>query len=555
MMNLVDLQDKLKNLSEQQLIQEMQMPSGQLPQFLILSEITRRQRVRDDYAMAQGREQSTVAQDAIAAAGVPQAAAQQAAGTMAPQTDLAGNSGAVPQAPMPVSQQPVMGMAGGGIVALQEGSVGRGALSGRPQLTVINGVPHARMPDGSLIPMSQLGYGGETPEDALPLPVEVMGGPVNPSYREDQMRFDDNLRPVDPLFTPGLHGPNMIGPMEAPGRQPIRIGEVDGFPQPGSLPTVLGASDATLPAAPPTATGALRDWLASNPMLEGVGGALGGLLGPGGEYMEPRPEDRRVFQPHRGPLGSGEPLTDEEVLQQIAAGVLSPEDAAAVRAGALEAMQLPMDTGTPLEIPADPSELLPPSPETPIAPGGGAGVGGVGVGTGAAQEGALSPFQQELRDMLEAREKRAEQDRWLALAQFGAALMASREPTLGGAIGEAGVPAIQTLREGREAADADRLGILSMIEQNRMQEAQMQLQRQAAAARAAAGAAGDMVDPFAFGVTSQEKNQLELFAEMAQSPSPEMRLRGEEGYRELVQRIQARSGMGASSAPMFDLRS
>jgi len=28
-MNIIDLQDKLKNLSQQQLIQEMQMPTGQ----------------------------------------------------------------------------------------------------------------------------------------------------------------------------------------------------------------------------------------------------------------------------------------------------------------------------------------------------------------------------------------------------------------------------------------------------------------------------------------------------------------------------------------------
>ena len=41
-MNIIDIQDQLKNFSEDQLINEMQMPSGNAPQFLVLSEIQRR---------------------------------------------------------------------------------------------------------------------------------------------------------------------------------------------------------------------------------------------------------------------------------------------------------------------------------------------------------------------------------------------------------------------------------------------------------------------------------------------------------------------------------
>jgi hypothetical protein len=93
-------------------------------------------------------------------------------------------------------------------------------------------------------------------------------------------------------------------------------------------------------------------------------------------------------------------------------------------------------------------------------------------------------------DMLGAREKRAEQDKWLSLAQFGLQLMSSKEPTLGGAIGEAGGPALESLRSGRQEYDADRLGLLNTLEQYRMGQAQLALQQQAARARGAAGAGG-----------------------------------------------------------------
>ena len=49
-MNIIDIQDSLKDFSENQLIKEMQMPSGNAPQFLVLSEIQRRKRVRDDFS-------------------------------------------------------------------------------------------------------------------------------------------------------------------------------------------------------------------------------------------------------------------------------------------------------------------------------------------------------------------------------------------------------------------------------------------------------------------------------------------------------------------------
>jgi hypothetical protein len=47
---------------------------------------------------------------------------------------------------------------------------------------------------------------------------------------------------------------------------------------------------------------------------------------------------------------------------------------------------------------------------------------------------------------MESAESDRRRDQWLALAQFGLQLMASERPTLGGAVGEAGAQALESLR-------------------------------------------------------------------------------------------------------------
>ena len=99
-MNIIDIQDQLKNFSEDQLINEMQMPSGNAPQFLVLSEIQRRKRVRDDFSKRQAAEQPTVAEEAIAAAGVPQSGIAGMSEAMAPKSTMVQNAvgSAMPEA-------------------------------------------------------------------------------------------------------------------------------------------------------------------------------------------------------------------------------------------------------------------------------------------------------------------------------------------------------------------------------------------------------------------------------------------------------------------------
>ena len=87
-MNIIDIQDQLKNFSEQQLVSEMQSPTGSAPQFLVLSEIKRRKRVRDDFAKREAAQQPTVAQEAVASAGVPQSGISGMAEAMAPKSTM-----------------------------------------------------------------------------------------------------------------------------------------------------------------------------------------------------------------------------------------------------------------------------------------------------------------------------------------------------------------------------------------------------------------------------------------------------------------------------------
>ena len=84
MMNVLQVQDNLKNFSQDQLIKEMQQPSGNTPQFLVLSELNRRKRVKGDFEARQASTQQTVAQDAVASAGVPQEGMMGMSEAMAP---------------------------------------------------------------------------------------------------------------------------------------------------------------------------------------------------------------------------------------------------------------------------------------------------------------------------------------------------------------------------------------------------------------------------------------------------------------------------------------
>ena len=90
-MNLIDIEDRLKDLSDQQLMQQMQRPDGMAPQFLVMSELKRRKEMR---GRAPTQPDTSTVKDDLLGQGIASAMPQQP----------------MPQQPMPqqpMSQQPM----------------------------------------------------------------------------------------------------------------------------------------------------------------------------------------------------------------------------------------------------------------------------------------------------------------------------------------------------------------------------------------------------------------------------------------------------------------
>jgi hypothetical protein len=117
-MNILDIQDKLKGLSQDQLAQEMQMPTGAVPQFLVLGEMNRRQSMRQSMQQ-QGAGAQTVAQELLNGAGVPSEGMSDMGRSMAPKSSIAQNTGigSLPQQAPPSQQAGIESLAATGMYA------------------------------------------------------------------------------------------------------------------------------------------------------------------------------------------------------------------------------------------------------------------------------------------------------------------------------------------------------------------------------------------------------------------------------------------------------
>jgi len=94
------------------------------------------------------------------------------------------------------------------------------------------------------------------------------------------------------------------------------------------------------------------------------------------------------------------------------------------------------------------------APDTPRNPPGGGG------GSGSGSSGGATSYEQAITDAIARADKRATQDKWLALAQAGMALMASKQPTLGGALGEAGASGLAAFRQSRDEAEKTKMDLM-----------------------------------------------------------------------------------------------
>lgn len=142
-MNILEIEDIIKGLPDQSLMQEAQAPSGQMPQFLVVSEIQRRADMRKRFQnqqqeMPQGTIAEQILQGGIASMGNQQPIQPMPPQGMPPQGMPPQGMPPMPQQGMPMQQQPPMmppmsppmsppmmppaqGMAAGGVVRMREG--------------------------------------------------------------------------------------------------------------------------------------------------------------------------------------------------------------------------------------------------------------------------------------------------------------------------------------------------------------------------------------------------------------------------------------------------
>lgn len=367
-MNLFELQERLKDFSQDQLVREMQAPTGTAPQYLVLSELQRRQRMMAEEQAQMQTPQTTVAEDAIAAAGVPQGGLADMAQAMAPQTDMEMNT----------AVQPVERMAEGGVVRMQPGGLA--------------------------------GISRDIRDFSPRLPEEIAG-----VRREDFMLLSPEEQADIIQFEDPTAGMRERGAEVFPEYDPQRTGQ--GF----LIETLTPGMAAEVRASVAAAREAEAEDLAEEP---------------------PVVPEEEVFD-----LSPGITLDSDPGLSF--GDQFPPVD---VRRASDEVLGFgditPTGAEIPLALPRGAEEEEPPAPRT-------------GGGGGAAAPAGDDAFNQ---------------DKWLALAQAGLSLMSSQQPTIGGAIGEAGLAGITALRTARgerderiaaQQARADRLAAAARTDRDR----------------------------------------------------------------------------------------
>jgi len=597
-MNIIDLQERLKDLPEQSLMQEMQTPTGTAPQFLVLSELKRRKRMRDEYQRQQAQGMKTVAEEAITAAGMPQEGIMGISQAMAPRSAIAQDTGVndmmqaeATRAPQP-QEMPVQGMYDGGYVRkMQVGGfpdsqslVGYSqqnfssilasdptvrAMAERMGVTVdeyiaslppetrarsIERLLASREPQGvrtDVFDATQpvLSQVSTNVEDFLPAGVSeadreqgyssflqqmnLSDAPENEAmYRGMMQRQAENaLLPTDADLDANYRASLTEEPRfrQAPYEQFPEAGGLASPPQslyppvpvgnpiPGEEPSYYTPPDRPQPMSPMERLRAETEYMrsgeglraynqfrgvenvmtpeemavaqerqqgidAATDFLSDVGetaadygvGATAGLYGLGADTLAniatyfPGAEGLVVGAREQAAIANEDfrrrVLGEGDEASMDAAASASSAEAPRTQADGLSYGLGSLDTGTidvgPDGIPlsfgtAATDAATQPSTTTSDASGGDGGGGGGGGGGG-----ALGSIESRVARMIEEREKSAQADKWLALAQTGLALMASDQPTIGGAIGEAGLAGIGAMQQARSAYDKDILTLL-----------------------------------------------------------------------------------------------
>tara|TARA_R100000234_G_scaffold118011_1_gene97561 strand:+ start:4124 stop:5656 length:1533 start_codon:yes stop_codon:yes gene_type:complete len=146
MLNILQIEDRLKDMSEDVIKKMVTDPNPSVPPFLATNELNRRDRMRKEFQMRQAEEMPTVAEQLVTGAGMPNEAMSQMAMNMAPKSDIAGNAGLeamMPKATMPETEEDEimlmededpMGMSYGGLVNSRAMVMGQPLVSSMPPM-------------------------------------------------------------------------------------------------------------------------------------------------------------------------------------------------------------------------------------------------------------------------------------------------------------------------------------------------------------------------------------------------------------------------------------
>jgi hypothetical protein len=401
-MNIIDLQERLKDLPETALMQEMQMPSGTAPQFLVLSELKRRKRMRDEYQRQQAQGMQTVAEETITAAGMPQQGIMGLAQGMAPKSAIAQDTGVNDmmqqesvRAPQP--EQPMM-MAEGGVVKMQPGGDVRQAVDNLLDRNRLRG-----------------GFGDNVEYDYAAF-LQEMGLSDTPDARDTFRRYQERMNAQFALEGPNTD-PRLFGPegqrmflrdidedrYAGPGQPSIAdvSTDLDVFmpggvgqspmmaapPALGAAPSVgtvdFDASVAAAPAAPPMPE-------PEGPYTDALRNYLSGFRGDRGlsRPFEADPLDPR--SPSYASVAETAPALEPETDEAYLGRLMERADARSVRArlAAAPSGLRPVPTGEGQLFDPEASPLLPQAiTPGPNAPPSGTDLRGVGTIIGEAISG------------------------------------------------------------------------------------------------------------------------------------------------------------------------
>lgn len=205
-MNILELENLVKGVPDDQLIKEVQAPSGRIPQFLALSEVQRRKDMRDRYQAQQNGGQKPTIAEQIVGGGIGSLPGAQGAPVPTPAATGMPSAGTPPvaagAAPMPTPPGMPQGFAKGGVVKMAtagEVPLGSQVRSATPYLDAMSAPPmqYQTVPGGIGDMLAQPVPAPAAPAPApAPAPFKNLYGMTPTQVRLAEMLSDPNANKV-----------------------------------------------------------------------------------------------------------------------------------------------------------------------------------------------------------------------------------------------------------------------------------------------------------------------------------------------------------------------